>query len=181
MSKRILKRIGLIVVLLIGIFWYGLLHHEVWTDMTPPEPTNAEIEQLISLVVQDGDTDSYDELSRVYCSKALPYSFYMANEHNYGKACHDVYKALMGPYSLRDKANNETAQLAISYLKKGAELGDFSCCSSLCTEYATGRYVPQDSVLVFHYAFLLKHDSVMALEYTQSALLVGKRVRKVGE
>lgn len=181
MNKRILYRIGLMVVFLIGILGYGLLHHEEWTDMTPSEPTNAEIEQLISLIVQDGDTDSYDKLSRIYCSKALTYSFYMANEYNYGKACHDVYKALMGLYSLRDQANKETTQLAISYLKKGAELGDFSCCSSLCTEYATGCYVPQDSALVFHYAFLLKHDSVMALEYTQSALLAGKRVRKVRE
>lgn len=176
------KKTGLAILCIlsiIGIIFCRLHVHDRWIEMTPPKPSDEEIQRLIKCVVNDGDIDSYNELSRVYGSKALSYAIFMANEHHYGKACYDVYRDLISVYPLSVNANEETARLAIAYLKKGADMGDISCYSGLCTEYAVGRYLPLDSAQVYHYAYMLHKDSVEAMKHTQLALLSGLRVRKI--
>ena len=143
-----------------------------WIDMSEPGPP---IEELIDSIRNEGDIESYDKLAKYYPAEVLPYAFYMANEYNYGKACYDVFSSMSTIYPMEKKANDEMCKIAMLYLKKGAELGDISCINSMCTELTLGRYVPRDSALAFHYAYLFHRDSIVAEHVVSTGILLGRR------
>ena len=144
--------------------------------MSEPAPP---LEDLLTAIIDKGNTDNYDLLSKYYPDVVLPYAFYMANEYNYAKACHDIYGKIMTVYPLGKKVSEETCNIVMSYLKMGAELGDMSCINSMCTELATGRIVQQDSVLAFHYACILYRDSVIAERVVSAGIAAGKRLKQM--
>ena len=167
-----------VLLIIVGFLVAKFIVADDWIDMSEPAPP---IEELLTAVVKDGDIESYNKLSKYYPAAVLPYAFYMANEHNYPKAYHDVYLGLTSVYGSFEKVNEETCRIAMLYLEKGAEHGDFSSLLSLSTEYAVGRYVKQDSALSFHYAYLLFNDSVRAGMYVEGGLNLGRQYRSKGK
>lgn len=178
--RKIMTLATAIVVLLIvvSILAAKYIASDDWMDMSDPKPP---IEDLIPKIVHNGNIESYNKLVCHYSKQALPYAFYMANEHNYPKAYHDVYLGLTSVYGSFEKVNEETCRIAMLYLEKGVEHGDFSSLLSLSTEYAVGRYVKQDSALSFHYAYLLFNDSVRAGMYVEGGLNLGRQYRSIGK
>jgi len=95
---------------------------------------NKQYYPLITKAINQGDTISYDAVSRIVDLEGghiefFYYSLLMANKHNYSKACYDVYYILnkykdgvvnhVNAYSF----DNETQRLANYYLLKASELG----------------------------------------------------------
>ncbi len=114
-------------------------------------------EELIPLVKQ-GDAIAYDALSIYFsCSEnseeLLPYAFLMANKYNYKKAYYDVFDCFWSIYAetgsivLLDNLDATTRNLALEYLKKGAELGENNCQYRLGCFYFEGKYFKQDTIL----------------------------------
>ena len=110
-------------------------------------PPWRPIKTLKKLVKEKGDIDAYDELSLAELPEGelLIYSLYMANKYNYPLAYYNVYYSLIRFCSEKDIDNN-TLNLALYYLKKGAELENYTCMSELRELYLTGKYVLLDSV-----------------------------------
>lgn len=58
------KKTGLAILCIlsiIGIIFCRLHVHDRWIEMTPPKPSDEEIQRLIKCVVNDGDIDSYND------------------------------------------------------------------------------------------------------------------------
>ncbi|MBQ9427463.1 MAG: hypothetical protein IJU36_07550 [Paludibacteraceae bacterium] len=159
---------------------YGIYQNfvaEDWIDMSEPGPP---IEELRTAILKHGDIYSYHQLSRYYPSEVLPFAFYMANEYNCGRACYDVYSCILSLYPHDKIVNNENCRIAMSYLQKGADLGDISSIIAMYTELSYGNNIPQDSILAFHYAYLFSNDSTSAAHLV-SSLMYLRRLKKKGQ
>ena len=115
------------------------------------------VKELIPLVL-NGDTDAYYELYIAYYelnpSDFLPYALLMANKYDYDKAYYDVFDRLTLLYwksynksiSL-DSLDNQTRKMALDYLKKGAEKGEYNSLRDLGWLYLEGKHVKKDTIL----------------------------------
>ena len=76
--------------------------------------------------------------------------------------------------------NNENCRIAMSYLQKGANLGDISSIIAMYTELSYENNIPQDSILAFHYAYLFSNDSTSAAHLV-SSLMSLRRLKQKGQ
>ena len=111
------------------------------------------IKELKELVLSKGDTVAYDELSIAYLNEEfgeeyLLYSLVMANKYHYPHAYYHVFACLISVYENNNIAiDNETVELAICYIKKGAELKEGNSLAFLSDLYNEGKYVDRDTIL----------------------------------
>ncbi|GAB3523827.1 hypothetical protein GCM10027442_50700 [Emticicia fontis] len=116
------------------------------------EPSKSE-EVLINEVINNGNTDSFDEL--LYASLdntmpeyMLPYAIIMANKYKYDRAALQVYRIfcdLSNHKEFDDLSNldEETRKLAIKYLIK-ASLTNFEAKEIYAKHLIEGIYVKKD-------------------------------------
>lgn len=110
------------------------------------------IEELRLLVLK-GDTAAYDELRYAniasgHHEEKLVYAIFMANRYNYPPAYFDVYSYLeTSSESYGRTMDKTTKEMAIKYLKKGAELKDCGALGLLSELYKEGKYVPKDTIM----------------------------------
>lgn len=112
------------------------------------------INELKELVLKKGDIAAYDELSIAYLNEKylaeyLLYSIIMADKYNYPRAYFQVYHCLTYAYkfNLHSEFDEDTKNLALKYLKMGAELRDPESMEHLGNLYLVGKYVPKDTIL----------------------------------
>lgn len=81
-----------------------------------------------------GDTTAYYQLSLDYMDSPYDGFLYtaliMANKYNYHIAYYDVYDILTQKYGLQE-LDEKTKELAIDYLRKGAQKGNKNCIEQL--------------------------------------------------
>lgn len=104
---------------------------DVWVSMN----YMGDVDSLAELVMQ-GDSDAFDKLeigtmNDLTGAAILRYAFTMANKYHYSKAYYYVYLHLCKSESClsRDSINKltpETKRLALEYLKKGMEVGEYN-------------------------------------------------------
>ena len=176
--KHIALATSIVVLLIIvGFLVAEFIVADDWIDMSEPGPP---IEELRTAILKHGDIYSYHQLSRYYPSEVLPFAFYMANEYNCGRACYDVYSCILSLYPHDKIVNNENCRIAMSYLQKGANLGDISSIIAMYTELSYENNIPQDSILAFHYAYLFSNDSTSAAHLV-SSLMSLRRLKQKGQ
>ena len=114
--------------------------------------SSRPIEGLKDLVLTKGEPVAYDELmiaclSEDYFEEYLGYSFYMAHRYNYPPAYWGVYTCLIvSSESYGNKIDERTKEMALSYLKRGADLKDYNSLRILSSLYKVGKYVPRDTI-----------------------------------
>lgn len=152
-----MKKIAIAIVLMslilgILVFHYCRRNNERVATITGNN--TRPIDELKSLVWLKGDTTAYNELYIAYLDEEydeeyLVYSLYMANKYNYPPAYFFVYDCLTSIYENHPtgKIDEKTKKLALSYLKKGVELGDYNSKIAMGLLYMHGKYVPKDTVL----------------------------------
>lgn len=107
---------------------------DVWVSMN----YMGDIDSLAELVMQ-GDSNAFDKLDigtmaeELNGSAILPYAFMMADKYHYSRAYFLVYWKLVSVYSVGcfevDSINTipeQTRNLALEYLKKGMEAGEYN-------------------------------------------------------
>lgn len=111
------------------------------------------IEKLKELVLSKGDTTAFNELAIAFFNQDhkeeyLIYSVIMANKYHFPRAYYQVYNCLT---SVCESSNiiidKETMELAIKYVKKGAELKDGDALMRLSDLYNEGKYIAKDTIL----------------------------------
>ncbi|MCK9311586.1 MAG: hypothetical protein M0P26_04820 [Bacteroidales bacterium] len=114
------------------------------------------IEELKKNVLTKGDTLAYEELSIRYFNvnyskgEFLFYSIIMANKYCYPPAFFNVYRCLTEIFEHNNKVGSideKTKELALKYLKEGANLNEYNALNTLSTLYLNGVYVPKDTML----------------------------------
>jgi len=154
--KRIYYIIIAILVFTVGLF---ILYHinsrkQVLVKSVSMNNTRP-IKELKKLVLSKGDTIAYIELRIAYFNvdyyeeEFLLYSIIMADKYNYPKAYYYVYKCLTSIFEWHHygKIDEKTKNLALKYLKEGAELNDSESTNELSKLYFEGKYVVKDSIL----------------------------------
>ena len=68
----------------------------------------------------------------------------MANKYHWRHAYYDYYLFYLATPRKHSKL---CCQQTISYLKKGAELGDAACMQELATIYEEGKYAERDTII----------------------------------
>ena len=112
----------------------GSNHKNEWICMN----YMGDVDSLAELVMQ-GDSNAFDKLDigtmaeELNGSAILPYAFMMADKYHYSRAYFLVYWKLVSVYSVGcfevDSINTipeQTRNLALEYLKKGMEAGEYN-------------------------------------------------------
>ena len=132
---------------------------------------SGEDERVLEQNIKEkGDIQSYDALRREYMDGNDEADFFkwaklMADKYDYDQAYLDVYRSLYfkqdikidDSYSL-DYLNTKDQQMAIAYLKQGAEKGHPQAKEILGKYYMQGKYVTKDTILGNR--LLLEADSI---------------------
>jgi hypothetical protein len=113
-------------------------------------------EKYESQVLEKGDTIAYNQLSMEFFDSPnegefLYTSLRMANKYNYGRAYDDAYMCLTNAYHKKeytelDSLDNNTKNLALDLLERGAITKNKDCMQRLGNYYLLGKYVEKDSV-----------------------------------
>ena len=110
---------------------------DVWVSMN----YMGDVDSLAELV-KNGDSVAFDKLEigtwdYLDGASILPYAFYMADKFHYSRAYYSVFFNLIAPHFaggiIVDSINIvpiETKRLAIQYLKKGVDAGNYESISS---------------------------------------------------
>ncbi len=105
-----------------------------------------KIETLKAEIIENGDEKSYIKFLSL-CENTnsidlLSYSIIMADKYNNGGACYSVHREIIklnfnGEYSLSKMLNLgiEKEAYSVYYLKKGSDLNNISCISTLLKYY----------------------------------------------
>lgn len=114
-------------------------------------------QELKELALTNGDTIAYHEMSIAYMDspnddRFLYTALIMANKHDYHLAYEDVYYVLTDYYHKKEFAELEdldekTREMALDYLKAGAEKGNKECKWILGNLYTEGKYVEKNEEL----------------------------------
>ncbi|MFN7675812.1 hypothetical protein [Flavobacterium sp.] len=112
-------------------------------------------EYYIKEALTKGDTSAYSNLNDYYMDYSIDGILYpaliMANKYEYHLAYLNVYEALtsqdhkMGVSELQD-LDPVTREMALDYLKKGAEKGNKECKKILGKHYLEGKYIEKDII-----------------------------------
>ncbi|MDR0196153.1 MAG: hypothetical protein LBI73_13615 [Myroides sp.] len=96
--------------------------------------SNNSFNHYKELALMKGDTTAYYQLSLDYMDSPYDGFLYtaliMANKYNYHIAYYDVYDILTQKYGLQE-LDEKTKELAIDYLRKGAQKGNKNCIEQL--------------------------------------------------
>lgn len=80
-------------------------------------------------------------------NNSLTYALYMANVYKYLLAYYDVYTLILDFYKYNKiEIDSVSLNLALDYLKRGAELNDWNCNVDLSYLYLTGKYLQRDTL-----------------------------------
>lgn len=151
MKKKyfIITIINIVIVVVVCNYFYDRYN---WFEVAPINPTRP-IERLKKLVVENNDDSDYSELHQAYYGETdsnefLFYALLKANKFHNKRGYYNVYIIfnLIDRYQ-KIKLDNETINLMIEYLKKGAALNDEQSKFDLGHLYMEGKYVPKDTVL----------------------------------
>ena len=127
-------------------------------------------------VLHFNDVKAYSELQKMSLDTAftirsydiLYYALLMAEKHNNGSACYDVFRILIGPCmkgdSLIDNHNmdiDEFRRIGLHYLKLGEQLGDYNCTKTIYNLLQREQLPPQDWKPIQYYKE--KADSLFLL------------------
>lgn len=95
--------------------------------------SHASMNILKDKIISEGDTLAYLQLKLMRNNdEFILYSMIMADNYHYPPAYYDVYLSLIRIYNGNFKImDSQTKSLAISHLKKGAELKQAQCISEL--------------------------------------------------
>ena len=135
---------------------------------------NSKIEILKKEITEKGDEKSYIKFLSL-CENTnsidlLSYSIIMADKYDYGAACYSVHREVIklsfnGKYNLSEIVNLgiEKEAYCLYYLKKGSELNNVSCISTLLKYYKIkGLDKNQDYInLKIKYDSIIKTDSAL--------------------
>jgi hypothetical protein len=145
-SKK--KKISLICFLFLFLVLQNTLSQKIRTETITP---NRSVEDCKKLVLEKGDKQAYYDLyyalNREKCSSDyLFYSLFMIQEYNYPYAYYWVYKSIVSFYEKNNIViDARTLNIALEFLKKGAELNSANAQIELGELYLTGKYVMQDT------------------------------------
>lgn len=143
-----MKKINLVCFICILIMFFGCKSKEKETPMFNLSNPHSE---LIHKALEEGDTNSYYELSLDYMDSPYKGFLYtaliMANKHHYHQAYMDVYDCLTDlahkeTFTELEKLDDETILLALKYLIKGAEAGNEECIRLLDYYFNEEQYIP---------------------------------------
>jgi len=151
--KNKIYMITIIILILIIAFQFILYENN--------KPIKVEIinkkyhpEILKNKVLTKGDTAAYKELEFAFfdenrLDEYLIYSIIMANKYNYPLAYYNVYHYLSSFYENHEIGvfDENTKELAMKYLKKGAELNDPESIRELGDLYMKGLYLKKDTLI----------------------------------
>lgn len=121
----------------------------------PNNQIGDSTEKLKVLVLSKGDIQAYNALRIRYLDvhhyeeEFLIYSIIMANKYNCPIAYYYTYRNLVSifeRYNNTGRIDENTRELALTYLKKGAEMGETNCVSTLSDLYQVGKYLKRDTV-----------------------------------
>lgn len=122
----------------------GNLNKEYPITTATPEDFN----DYKDLALNKGDTSAYYQLSLDYMDSPYDGFLYtaliMANKYDYHIAYYDVYEFLTDKANGIDNLDKSTRDMALCYLKKGAEKENRNCMSILGHFYIEGEHVPKD-------------------------------------
>ena len=136
----------------------ALLPEDIYPE--PDSVVQRKIAESKEIVLKSNDRDEvisyYNYLQGTealkYGNKAiLAWSLLVAHKHNYANAYLWVYYGLTD-FDANDRTRSlkyldkETRDMALKYLKKSIELGDYGGAYDLAQYYFEGKYLPQDSV-----------------------------------
>lgn len=108
-----------------------------------------------NLALERGDTNAYYNLEAYYTDYPIEGILYpaliMANKHDYHLAYLNVYEALTSQdhkvgVSELENLDPTTKEMALHYLKKGAEKGNKECKRILGNLYLEGKYIEKDTI-----------------------------------
>lgn len=112
-------------------------------------------EYYIKEALTKGDTSAYSNLNDYYMDYSIDGILYpaliMANKYEYHLAYLNVYEALTsqdhkkGVSELED-LDKKTREMALEYLKKGAEKGSKECKVILGNHYLEGKYIEKNTI-----------------------------------
>ena len=89
----------------------------------------------------------------------IPYLLIMANRYNKPWACFQIYTSTMELYNGYGlDLDSNTVDFLLFYLKRGAEMNDIPCLTTLYTWYNDGIYVPLDKNKAHEYWLQLKYE-----------------------
>ena len=128
-------------------------------DIIYPEPDSvvkrklAKCKEVILKSNDPKEAEAYfSYLSLKYSvTECLSWSLLMANKHNSANGCLWVYYGLT-EFDDNDQTRSlkyldkETRDMALKYLKKSIDLGNYGGAYYLAQYYFEGKYLPQDSV-----------------------------------
>lgn len=141
------------IILLIVMIAFSCKPKRNSTDELINVYTSAQIEHFKQSILTKGDTIAYSELGNIYMKGAheeeyLVYSLIMANKFKYKNAYFYVYDGLMKLFETENgTVDDEIKDLALKYIKKGAELKDGNSLIYLSRLYKEGKFVPKDTIL----------------------------------
>ena len=136
----------LLKILFFGVILYGCVENSHNNDIKSIIPEKQGISkqeelELYNKVIQTGDTNAYNELASRYIdsrmTNSLFLSFVMANKYNYVPANFEIYRAFAFSFNKQEtritveKMGKSNYELALNYLKKGANLGDWQCIETI--------------------------------------------------
>jgi TPR repeat protein len=108
-----------------------------------------------NLALTKGDTSAYSNMNDYYMDYPIEDILYpsiiMANKYEYHLAYLNVYEALTSQdhkkgVSELENLDNKTREMALDYLKKGAEKGNKECKKILGNHYLEGKYIEKNVV-----------------------------------
>ena len=129
------------IVILLIIIALGCSKSSDYNKHTVTPNYMGDVDSLAELVMR-GDSVAFDKLVIGTCNDLgggaiLPYAFLMADKYNYSSAYFYVYWKLVSVYSVGhfeiDSINTipeQTRNLALKYLKKGVDSGNFESLSA---------------------------------------------------
>lgn len=111
-------------------------------------------ESLIRDVFTEGSFTAYNSFLFNYPDDIciIPLAVTMAEQHDYGKACSDLFYTMYSSFNNDSKyIDSATQKYLLSYLYKGVELNDTDCVWIMCKLFLTGTFVEKDTVVAKQY------------------------------
>jgi TPR repeat protein len=124
-------------------------------DFPMNSTTSSDRDYYENLALTKGDTSAYYNLNTYYMDYPIEGILYsaiiMANKYEYHLAYLNVYEALTSQdhkigVSELENLDKTTREIALEYLKKGAEKGNKECKRILGNHYLEGVYLDKDVV-----------------------------------
>ena len=117
--------------------------------------STTDKDYYVNLALKKGDTSAYYNFEAYYMDYPIEEILYpaliMANKYDYHLAYLNVYEALTSQdhkagVSELENLDPITKEMALHYLKKGADKGNKECKRILGNHYLEGKYIEKDTI-----------------------------------